>query len=189
LRAPGVREGAVVITERADGSKQLVAFYSGQRPLDASALRDRLSASLPKYMVPTAFHRRKRLPLTDNGKIDRKELMALAAQLDVAEQNHEGPSTSTEHWLACVWAEVLSIPKDQIGRRDHFFDLGGTSLSILKLAIALNRAVSFKELTAHPILADLAELIERRLEGVGGVPAAPMPLLSDNSAATDSMVD
>ena len=189
LSVPGVREGAIVITERVDGSKHLAAFYSGQRLLDASALRDRLSASLPKYMVPTVFHWRKRLPLTNNGKIDRKGLTELAAQLDVADQSHEDPSTATEHWLAGVWAEVLSIPKDEIGRRDHFFDLGGTSLSILKLAIALNRAVSFKELTAHPILADLAELIERRLEGVGGVPAAPVPLLSDNSAATDSMVD
>jgi acyl-coenzyme A synthetase/AMP-(fatty) acid ligase len=189
LSVHGVREGAIVITERVDGSKHLAAFYSGQRLLDASALRDRLSASLPKYMVPTVFHWRKRLPLTNNGKIDRKGLTELAAQLDVADQSHEDPSTATEHWLAGVWAGVLSIPKDQIGRRDHFFDLGGTSLSILKLAIALNRAVSFKELTAHPILADLAELIERRLEGVGGVPAAPMPLLSDNSAATDSMVD
>ena len=110
--------------------------------------------------------------------------MALAAQLDVAEQNHEGPSTSTEHWLACVWAEVLSIPKDQIGRRDHFFDLGGTSLSVLKLAIALKRAVSFKDLAGHPILADLAELIERRLEG--GIPP-PVPGGSGRHAATATM--
>jgi hypothetical protein len=81
--------------------------------------------------------------LTDNGKIDRKALAALAAELDVAEQDHDGPSTATEIWLAAAWADVLRIPKDQIGRRDHFFDLGGTSLSALKLVIALDRAVSF----------------------------------------------
>src|SRR5262245_33125328 len=56
LRLPGVREGAVVVTERADRSKQLVAFYSGDRPLDSAAMRDQLVASLPAYMVPTAFH-------------------------------------------------------------------------------------------------------------------------------------
>ena len=159
LRVPGVREGAVVVTEGPDRSKHLVAFYGGNGPLDATALRDRLSASLPKYMVPTAFHWRNRLPLTDNGKIDKRALMALAAQLDVAEPNHEGPSTATEHWLAAAWAEVLGIPKEQIGRRDHFFDLGGTSLSVLKLAIALDRAVPFKDLIDQPILADQAELI------------------------------
>src|SRR5438876_8750377 len=163
LRVPGVREDAVVVTERADGSKHLVAFYSGQQPLDANALRERLSASLPKYMVPMAFHWRNRLPLTDNGKIDKKALTALAGELDVAEQSHELPSTATEHWLAAAWAEVLGIPKGQIGRRDHFFDLGGTSLSALKLAITLNRAVSFKDLTDHPILADLAVLVDDKV--------------------------
>src|SRR5438552_847995 len=99
LRVPGVSEDAVVVTERADGSKHLVAFYSGERPLDAIELRQRLSASLPKYMVPTAFHWRDRLPLTDSGKIDKKKLTALARELDVAAQSHERPSTATEHRL------------------------------------------------------------------------------------------
>ena len=170
LRVPGVRADAVVVTERADGSKHLVAFYSGEQPLDANALRERLSASLPKYMVPAAFHWRNHLPLTDSGKIDKKTLTALARELDVSEQSHERPRTATEQRLAAAWAEVLGIPKEQIGRGDHFFDLGGTSLSALKLAIALDRAVSFKDLIAQPILADQAELIDRRLER--GVPEA-----------------
>src|SRR5881296_2464064 len=164
VRLPGVRDGAVVVTGRADHSKHLVAFYSGQRPLDANVLRDQLGESLPEYMVPSAFHWRRRLPLTVNGKIDRKALAALAGELDVAEQDLDGPSTATEHWLAAAWAEVLGIPKDQIGRRDHFFDLGGTSLSALKLAITLDRAVSLKDLAGHPILADLATLIDGRSE-------------------------
>ena len=57
---------------------------------------------------------------------------------------------------------MLGIPKDQIGRRDQFFDLGGTSLSALRLAITLDRAVFFKDLTGHPILADLATLVDGR---------------------------
>ena len=111
-------------------------------------------------MVPTAFHWRDRLPLTANGKIDKRALTALAGELDLAEQTQDGPSTATEHWLVATWAEVLGIPKEQIGRRDNFFDIGGTSLSALKLAIALERAVSFKDLIGHPILADQAELVD-----------------------------
>jgi len=168
LRVPGVREGAIFVTGRADRSKHLVAFYSGQRPLDANALRDRLSASLPKYMVPTVFHWRNRLPLTDNGKIDKRALTALAGELDVTEQSQDGPGTATEHRLAAAWAEVLGVPKEQISRRAHFFDIGGTSLSVLKLAIALDRAVSFKDLIGHPVLADQAALIAERIER--GVP-------------------
>jgi len=163
LRLPGVREGAVVVTGGTDQSKHLVAFYAAQRPLDANALRDQFRESLPEYMVPSAFHWQRNLPLTGNGKIDRKALMALAGELDSAEQGHDGPSTATEHRLAAAWAEVLGIPKDQIGRRDRFFDLGGTSLSALKLAITLERAVSFKDLIDHPILADLAMLVDYKV--------------------------
>jgi hypothetical protein len=133
-------------------------------------------------MVPAAFYWRHSLPLTNNGKIDRKALTALAGEFDVAEQNHEAPSTTTEHWLAAAWAEVLGIPKDQIGRRDHFFDLGGTSLSALRLAIALDRAVSFKDLTGHPILADQAALIDSRVER--GVRGALPPVPGGRCAAT-----
>jgi amino acid adenylation domain-containing protein len=176
LRLPGVREGAVVVTERTDRSKHLVAFCSGQRPLDANVLRDQLRESLPGYMVPSAFHWRRRLPLTDNGKIDRKALTALAGELDVAEQDRDGPSTATEQWLAAAWAEVIGIPKDRIGRRDQFFELGGTSLSALRLAITLDRAVSFKDLADHPILADLATLVDDR--SVQRLRAAPEPLPS-----------
>src|SRR6266403_2276695 len=176
LRLPGVREGAVVVTERADRSKRLVAFYSGQRSLDANVLRDQLGESLPEYMVPSAFHWRNSLALTDNGKIDRKALTALARDVDVAEQDHDGPSTATEHRLAAAWADVLGIPKDQLGRRAHFFDLGGTSLSAVKLVISLERAVSLKDLAGHPILADLATLIDGRSEQ--RLRAAPVTLAS-----------
>jgi amino acid adenylation domain-containing protein len=182
LRLPGVRDAAVVVTEGADHSKHLVAFYTGQRPLEADVLRDELRESLPEYMVPWAFHWRDNLALTDNGKVDRKALAALAGELDVAEQDHEAPSTATEHWLAAAWAEALGIPKDQIGRRDHFFDLGGTSLSAVKLVITLDRAVSLKDLTGHPILADQATLIDGRFER--GVRAAPVPVRSGRCTPT-----
>src|SRR5438128_6355799 len=81
-----------------------------------------------------------------------------------------------------VGGRTRSIPKAQIGTRDHFFDLGGTSLSGLKLAIALNRAVSFKDLNAHPILADQAALIAERIER--GVLAAPAYAPGGRCAAT-----
>jgi hypothetical protein len=164
LRVPGVRDGAVVVAERADQSKHLVAFYSSQRPLDIDMLRDRLAESLPEYMVPSVFIWRERLPLTPNSKIDKKALTALAGQLDVVDASYEAPVTPTEQRLAAGWAKVLSIPTDQIGRRDHFFDRGGTSLSAVKLAVNLDRVFSLKDLTGHPVLADLAALVDGRSE-------------------------
>ncbi|MFL5662024.1 MAG: non-ribosomal peptide synthetase, partial [Ktedonobacteraceae bacterium] len=164
LRVPGVRDGAVVVAERANQCKRLVAIYCGQRPLEVDVLRDQLSESLPEYMVPSAFHWRESLPLTANSKIDRKRLSALAAELDVVEEDYQAPRTPTEQRLAAAWAKVLGIPQEGIGRRDHFFDRGGTSLSAVRLAILLERAVSLNDITCHPVLADLAGLVDGRSE-------------------------
>jgi len=142
-----------------------VAFYASEQPLDIDVLRDRLAESLPEYMVPSAFHWRESLPLTANSKIDKKTLTALAGQLAAVEDRYDAPATATERRLAAAWATVLGIPQEQVGRRDHFFDRGGTSLSAVKLAITLDRAVSLKEVTRYPILADLAGVVDGRSVG------------------------
>ncbi|MEU7059253.1 amino acid adenylation domain-containing protein [Streptomyces sp. NPDC046197] len=164
LRVDGVRDGAVVVAERADRSSHLIAFYTG-RHCETEELRRALGDVLPGYMVPSAFHWQEALPLTANGKIDRKALTALASrtaatEADAAAQHHDAPRTPTERRLAAAWAELLSVPEDQVGRQDHFFDRGGTSLSAVKLTIALDRAVSLKDITRHPVLADLAALLD-----------------------------
>jgi acyl-coenzyme A synthetase/AMP-(fatty) acid ligase len=150
-RVPGVRAGAVVV----DGER-LIAFYAAERRLASEVLRGRLSDWLPEYMVPAAFHWRDRLPLTDNGKIDRK---ALAARPDAASA---APATRSERRLAAAWAQVLGVPDEQIGRHDHFFDRGGTSLTAARLVVALDRAVSLRDVTRAPVLADQARLLPER---------------------------
>ncbi|WP_425587454.1 non-ribosomal peptide synthetase [Streptomyces shaanxiensis] len=180
LRAPGVRDGAVVAVDGAGQGGRLVAFYSGQDPLEDSALRDRLGRSLPVYMVPSEFHWQESLPVTANGKVDRKALTALAArlaaqlgtvapdvgsagpELDTAEEDRDTPRTPTERRMAALWAQELDIPECTIRRHDHFFDRGGTSLAAVRLAIALDRAVDIKDLTRHPVLADLARVVDGR---------------------------
>ena len=136
-------------------------------------------------MVPSAFHWRESLPLTANSKIDRKALTALAADLDVREEDYQAPDTPTEERLAAAWAKILGIPQDQIGRRDNFFDRGGTSLSAVKLAITLNRAVSLKDITRHPVLADLAALADGSPERKPGLLQA---LLEPDGGQADALV-
>lgn len=69
--------------------------------------------------------------------------------------------TAGERRLADAWAEVLGVPVDRVGRLDHFFDRGGSSLSAVRLAIALDRAITLKDVVRHPVLADLAGLLDR----------------------------
>jgi surfactin synthase thioesterase subunit len=181
LRVPGVRDGAVVVVERTDRSKHLLAFYSARRPLEADVLKSRLAASLPHYMVPSAFHWRESLPLTANGKIDTRALTVLAGDLDPVEEDYRAPSTPTEQRMAAAWATVLGIPVDQIGRHDHFFDRGGTSLSAVKVVIALERQVSLSDITRYPTLADLAGVLDGMAQRRSGL----LQSLSEPGVARD----
>lgn len=160
LRAPGIRDSAVVVTERPDHSTHLVAFYTAPHPLETSILLDRLGTSLPGYMVPSAIHWQESLPLTANSKIDRKALTALATQLHASEDDVQAPNTPAEQRLAAAWASVLGIPQGRIDRRDNFFDRGGTSLSSVRLAVTLDRAVSPADVIRHPVLTDLARFLD-----------------------------
>ncbi|MCO1657715.1 non-ribosomal peptide synthetase [Pseudonocardia humida] len=184
LGVPGVRDGAVVVAERPDRSKHLVAFYAGPTALDPELIRARLGASLPHYMVPALLHWRERLPLTGNGKIDTKALTALAAELGAGDgAGADGPATPTEERLAVAWSGVLGVPQDHIGRRDDFFDRGGSSISAVRLVVAMNREVSLKDVTGHPVLADLAALVDtrarQRSEPVAGPGGGLLQQLSD----------
>ncbi len=180
----GVRQGAVVVTDREDGNKQLVAFYSG-REHTVDSLRQHLGRSLPEYMVPSSFHWRERLPLTDNGKINRKALRAVAEDMEVETAEFEAPRTATELRLAELWADILGVPTGQIGRRDHFFDRGGSSLSAVEMVVALDNAISLKEVTAAPVLADLARIIDGDALVEGGL---LQQLASGGPAARATMV-
>ncbi|WP_336650031.1 amino acid adenylation domain-containing protein [Kocuria rosea] len=172
LRVPGVRDGAVVVAERPDRGKHLVAFYHALEPLDSGTMREQLAQSLPGYMVPQVFQWQPALPLTANGKIDRKRLTALAADAEPEGRSLELPRTPTEQWLAAAWSRVLAVPEDGIDRHDHFFERGGTSLTAVRLAIALDRKVSLKDLLSHPVLTDLATELDSR-SAAAGSPAQP----------------
>jgi amino acid adenylation domain-containing protein len=161
-RLRGVRRAAVVVADGPDRSRRLLAYYTSPHPLDAAVMRDRLGRSLPSYMVPAAFHWRADLPLTANGKVDRSLLTGLAADLDPGRDDHVSPTTPSEQRMAAAWADILSVPLEGIGRHDNFFDRGGTSLSAVRLVLALERTVSLKDVTRHPVLADLAELADSR---------------------------
>ena len=122
-----------------------------------------LAETLPGYMVPSLYHHRESLPLTPNSKIDTKALRAIAAELTEGDGDAtRPPATPTEEMLAAAFAKVLEVPVDRIGRHDHFFDLGGMSLTAVQLAIATRRAVSLKEITRQPVLAELAAMIDQR---------------------------
>jgi amino acid adenylation domain-containing protein len=128
LAQPGVRQ-AVLSVHAGDGGSQLCAYVVAEHaPHDPIAWRDTLRAALkvdlPDYMVPSHWLLLEALPLTGNGKLDRKALPLPDAE--DWQRPFEAPDGNLEQQLAAIWAEVLGVA--QIGRRDNFFELGGHSL-------------------------------------------------------------
>ncbi|MGN6151348.1 MAG: non-ribosomal peptide synthetase, partial [Lysobacteraceae bacterium] len=133
---PGVREAAVLAREDVPGDKRLVAYVAAADAIDATSLRTHLGGLLPDYMVPAAYVRLDALPLTVNGKLDRKALPAPDASAYVA-RDYEAPVGEAETAIAAIWAKVLKL--DRVGRHDDFFDIGGHSLSAIGLVAALQK--------------------------------------------------
>ncbi|MCP3478013.1 non-ribosomal peptide synthase/polyketide synthase (plasmid) [Bradyrhizobium sp. CCGUVB1N3] len=171
-----VREAAVVAREDRSGEKRLVAYVvtadedAGEAEAAelAGTLRTHLGARLPEYMVPSAFVRLAVLPLTVNGKLDRKALPAPEDDA-YARRTYEAPRGEIETALAQIWAELLGL--ERVGRHDNFFELGGHSLLAVRLLSRVSQAVGLAlpltTLFAKPVLADLAESIVDELSRSG----------------------
>jgi amino acid adenylation domain-containing protein len=170
---PGVG-GVAVVAREVQGTRQLVAYVAGPG-LDAAALRERLRARLPEYMVPAFFVLLEALPLTPRGKIDRRALPAPEAG---ASRRGPAPRTPVEQTLAALWADALGLDSAP-GVEDDFFELGGHSLLATRVVSRIRTAfgveLPLRALFERSTLAGLAGQIEEALHN-GSLPAAA-PLL------------
>ncbi|MEV7414426.1 amino acid adenylation domain-containing protein [Streptomyces sp. NPDC089919] len=179
-RFPGLVQSAVVVREDRPGDRRLVAYAvpaDGVR-LDPAALRESLGRALPEYMVPAAVVVLDALPLTANGKLDRRALPAPVAGAPAG----RGPRTPEEEVLCGLFAEVLGI--ERVGVDDSFFTLGGHSLLVTRLISrirsALGAELGIRALFARPTVAGLAEALReggpRRPALVAADRPDPVPL-------------
>jgi amino acid adenylation domain-containing protein len=183
---PAIREAVVLAFDEGD-DKRLVAYYVSDKSLEVGALRLHLAASLPEYMVPAAFVRLASLPLSPNGKLDRKALPAPEGDA-YSRSSYEAPQGEVEEALARVWTELLKV--ERIGRNDNFFELGGHSLMAVKLIERMRRdglSTDAHALFAAPTLAGLAAACRRERdieippnlipEGCDNITPAMLPLI------------
>jgi amino acid adenylation domain-containing protein len=170
-RHPSVTQSVVLAREDKPGDKRLVAYVvadqeaeeddSGNKKagLWISELREHLLGKLPEYMVPTAYVQLKRIPLTPNGKIDRKGLPEPGK--DIREQEYVGPRNATEETLCRLWQEVSR--RERVGIHDNFFNIGGHSLLAVQVISRIKQAFTVEMplsvLFAAPTVARMAEHI------------------------------
>ncbi|GAA0968406.1 non-ribosomal peptide synthase/polyketide synthase [Streptomyces rhizosphaericus] len=188
-RSPEVREAVVAVRETAptpeqpSGGKRLVGYVvpaPGTSPTAAS-LRDVLGRTLPSHMVPSAFATLDALPLTANGKVDRRALPDPDPAPVTSGAGHVAPRTPMERRIADIWADVLGL--ERVGVEDNFFELGGDSILSIQVVSRVRQAglrLTTKDLFTHQTVAGLAtvattERDEGRAEPVtGALPLTPI---------------
>ena len=154
-----IREAVVLARGDGNGGKRLVAYYTGQEAR-AEALRSHLSSGLPEHMIPSAYVHLETLPLSPNGKLDRRALPAPEGQAYVR-RAYEPPVGEIEARLARIWANILNI--ERVGRHDNYFELGGHSLLAVSLIERMRQEglrVDVRALFTTPILSQLAAAME-----------------------------
>ncbi|NHZ80289.1 amino acid adenylation domain-containing protein, partial [Massilia sp. CCM 8695] len=178
LSHPAVREALILVREDRPGDKRLVAYLTAQGDAPAGdTLRRHIAAQLPDYMVPSAFVPLAAMPMSPNGKLDRK---ALPAPVHGADSEQAAPRNATESALARIWCEVLGV--EQAGIHDNFFMLGGHSLLATRLVSRIRSELQcelpVRALFEAPTIAQLAE----RVQPASADELAPIPLAPRDGA-------
>ncbi|MCY9628074.1 condensation domain-containing protein, partial [Paenibacillus thiaminolyticus] len=160
LKIASVQEAVAIAREDGDGQPYLCAYIVADKELTSGELRNALSQALPGYMVPSCFVQLEHMPLTPNGKIDRKALPEPDGSMQTGAE-HVAPRTAVEAQLAQIWQEVLGLPR--IGVKDHFFDIGGHSLRATALVAKLHKEMGIemplREVFQSPTIEQMAEVI------------------------------
>jgi amino acid adenylation domain-containing protein len=154
---PGIREAAVVAHADSASDKTLVAYYISPHTFKSKMLREHLSATLPKYMLPRAFVRMDAFPQLPNGKLDKKALPKPDLAPVRSESEFVAPRNDCEARIAAIWSDVLDIPDISID--DNFFDLGGESFKAFRVVGRIGEGIGVTELFKYPTVRLLAERV------------------------------
>ncbi|HEU5131879.1 MAG TPA: phosphopantetheine-binding protein, partial [Pyrinomonadaceae bacterium] len=157
---PDIRQ-AVVITHAAENQERLVAYVVSQNGTGSSEWREYLQQRLPEYMVPAAFVSLPGLPLTANGKVDRRALPAPEWTRASGKRVFVAPTNETERVLCGIWSELLGVK--EIGVEDNFFELGGDSILSIQIVARAHQAglrLTPRHMFAHQTVRELAAVAE-----------------------------
>ncbi len=162
LRYTGIKNAVVLVKEDKNKVKYLVAYVATKEEITAEQLREDLLKTLPEYLIPNVFIRLDEIPLTANGKVDRRALPEPDGNLNTKVQ-YVAPRNQVEEILIQIYAELLGV--ERVGINDNFFSMGGHSLKaqevIQRISIELNVEIPLRELFITPAVKELAEKISR----------------------------
>ncbi len=163
----GVVAAAAIVREDAPGDRRLVAYVvsAGGEPASTDELRRHLRGRLPEYMIPSVIVPLEALPVSANGKLDRRGLPRPDSSNRIVESEYRKPTTPLEEVLAAIWGEILQV--DRVGVDDDFFNLGGHSLLAVKMTsrvqTELGLELPLNDVFAKPTIRELAVVLAQAL--------------------------
>jgi len=159
VKFDGIKESAVAVREKGE-EKFLVAYYVSSDEISSSVLRNYLLDKLPEHMMPSYYVHMQQLPLTYNGKIDKKSLPP--PRIELVEE-YERPINEVQARLVAIWADVLGLEESKIGVNTNFFDIGGNSIKLMKLVKRINQQFNTEiwvaKMFEFPVIALMAEYL------------------------------
>ena len=160
---PAVEQAVVIVREDELKQKRLIAYLVLRQQIATSELREELQGRLPEYMVPSVFMVLEKIPLTPNGKTDRRALPAPPTDRTASQQTGVAPRTPTEELLAQIWSAVLG--RTQISMEDDFFAIGGHSLLATQVTARIKNIfkaeVPLRRMFEAPTIAKLAKVLDQ----------------------------
>ncbi|WP_298742036.1 condensation domain-containing protein, partial [uncultured Chitinophaga sp.] len=152
LTLADISTAVVVTVPNTAGEPELATYFTAKRQIDVAEIRSHLTSCLPAYMLPAHYMQLEVLPLTTNGKVDKKMLPLPDGSPSAAA--YVAPANDTEQQIAHIWQEILG--RERVGIRDSFFDLGGDSIKILRMLAAvrkqLNLDIPVADVYKHPTI-------------------------------------
>ena len=168
-----VGQSAVIVSEKENGDKQIIAYITLNQGYDGDMVREYLHDHLPVYMNPHVLIELETFPLTGSGKIDKKKLPAPDI---IATKKHVEPKSELEKELSLIWKELLEVA--QVGVHDNFLELGGHSLRAIRLsgliASKLKKKINIRDIFLNPTLGKMAAYLENALPSDVQIEKAPL---------------
>ncbi|OUM56578.1 hypothetical protein PIROE2DRAFT_18755, partial [Piromyces sp. E2] len=164
-----IQNVAIIDKDKKSGEKYLICYYTSEslenKP-QSKDIRNYLKNKLPRYMIPNYFKLIDKLPITRNGKLDRK-LLPSPTKEDIVKEQYISPKSKMEEIICNIYSKIFNLKETEIGRKSDFLELGGDSLNAIKVSMMIEKELKIKiyikDILSNPVVCDLSKLVEDNL--------------------------
>ncbi|ORX77638.1 acetyl-CoA synthetase-like protein [Anaeromyces robustus] len=162
-----IKYSTVIDKEKENGDKYLVCYFISSKLINGKEIREYLKSRLPSYMVPNYFVKLDKLPVTSNGKLDRKQLPEPNIK-DLMKELYSLPENEVEEKICEIYSKIFNIDKEEIGRNNDFYELGGDSFNAIQVCTLIEKVfnikINMRDIFSHTLIYEFGRFIEEKMK-------------------------